>query len=315
MVNLKCHAAWAPEDGLWSPWVKPILFAQMADVAEPADDPLAQPSGALPSTPGAASSPAAGPAADTAGASAPTAVHAAAAETPRDASPASSPQPVVPATPVGEAALLGVPGLPAMTLRDALVLDLPGEETMDLAFVFARRGFRPVPLFNGTSGPMPVVDVHRVMRALQRGTVALRSIPLRPDSPPAFLLDSLRSGGTLTVGPGRYDNRWVVLPQDMPSGNFLASHGISHVTLVRRGGLQPAADLAHILLRWQEQGLRLSVVDLDARQAGHDVKVSRPSLFRSTWYAAITLLGLRRSNMGGFGAAIPQQVAQSGWYA
>ncbi len=305
MVNLSCYTAWAPEDGLWSPWVKPILFAQMPDVVAPADELPDESPGAMPGAmPGAV--PGAVPAA------VPAAVTGTPSTMPSDGQLAVA---STPPAPTPEAALLGVPGLPAMSLREALVLDLPGEESMDLAYVFARRGFRPVPLFNGTSGPKPVVDVHRIMRGLQRGTVALRALPLRPDAPPAFLLDALRNGSALAVAPGRYDNRWVVLPQDMPSGSFLARHGISHVTLVRRGGLQPAPDLAHILLRWQEAGLRLSVVDLDGRLAAHEVKVARPSRFRTTWYAAITLLGLRRNNMGGFGAPIPEQVAQSGWYA
>jgi hypothetical protein len=258
MVNLACHAAWAPEDGLWTPWVKPILFAQMPEVPVPPEVPEGTPMAAL-----------------------------------------------------------DVPRLPVASRREALILDLPGAETMELALALARRGFRPVPLFNGTSGPAPVVDVGAVTRELLRGAGMLRHAHLPSDAPPAFLLDAMRAGGAEGAGgagPGRYDNRWIVLPQDMPSGTFLLGHGVERVTLLRRGGLEPARDLAHVLLRWQEAGLKLAVVDLGSRQVAGDVTVRRPSMFRSTWYAAVALLGLRRHNMGGFGAPVPEQVAHRGFY-
>jgi hypothetical protein len=32
------------------------------------------------------------------------------------------------------------------------------------------------------------------------------------------------------------------------------------------------------------------------------------------WYVAIALFGLRRSNVGGFGAMIPEQTSRGGFY-
>ena len=55
-----------------------------------------------------------------------------------------------------------------------------------------------------------------------------------------------------------------MLPQDFPSAAFLGNHGIKEVTLIQRGGLTPATDLSHVLLRWREGGIRLRAIDLDS---------------------------------------------------
>jgi hypothetical protein len=75
-----------------------------------------------------------------------------------------------------------------------------------------------MPLFNGTSGPAAVIDVGRLTRALAAGAPAIRGYRLPPDAPPAFLLDSRRNEPATPPAPGAYDNRWVVLAQDFPSG-------------------------------------------------------------------------------------------------
>jgi len=45
-----------------------------------------------------------------------------------------------------------------------------------------------------------------------------------------------------------------------------------------------------------------------------NIKVSRPSWFRLAWYAAVTVLGLRRSNVGGFGSTVPEETSRGGYY-
>jgi hypothetical protein len=75
-----------------------------------------------------------------------------------------------------------------------------------------------------------------------------------------------------------------------------------------------SADLAHVLRRWQEHGLTLRVIDIGTGRIADGVTVPRPSRFKRVWYAAVALLGLRRSNVGGFGSTIPEQTARSGFY-
>lgn len=206
------------------------------------------------------------------------------------------------------------PGL-SMTIDTAAaaIVDLPGPESVATGLWLAERGFCPVPLFNGTSGPSPVIDVDAIARALLGGAARLAARPMSALAPPAFLLDSRRLGPG-SVAPGRYDNRWVALPQDFPSGAFLASRGIRSAVLIRRDGVGVPPDLAHVLARWAEHGLVLRVVDAGTGQVADAVTVPRPSRFRLAWYAATALLGLRRSNVGGFGATVPEQTGRSGFY-
>ena len=112
--------------------------------------------------------------------------------------------------------------------------------------------------------------------------------------------------------PGKFDNRWVVFPQDFPSATFLRSRGVADVLLIHAGG-RVQEDLAHVLLRWQQGGLRIlsaSPSDISTRE----LTVTPPSWFRRAWYRAITAARLRRNNAGGFGAVIPVRSGGGGHY-
>jgi hypothetical protein len=207
-----------------------------------------------------------------------------------------------------------LPTMPGVESSSAVIVDLPGAEAVTAGLSLAKRGFRPVPLFNGTSGPSPVIDVGPTIRALRAGTELLKASAVSPEAPPAFLLDSRRNASPTESPPGSYDNRWVVLPQDFPSGALLASRGIRSATLIQRGGLTIAGDLAHVLRRWQDGGIHVRVIDLAAGHTPTDVSVPKPSGFKLAWYAAVALLGLRRSNVGGFGSAVPEHASRSGFY-
>lgn len=196
----------------------------------------------------------------------------------------------------------------------ALVVDLPGPESVFVGLALAARGFRPVPLFNGTSGPMAVVDNGPLLAALGAGAAVLQTSALKPDARPAFLLDSRRLDPIGAGEPGRYDNRWVVLPQDFPSATFLASQHITDVTVIQRGGTTPMQDLVHVLRRWQDAGMRIRGIDLATNDVRDPLDVPTPTWFRRAWYAMLAIAGLRRSNVGGFGSMVPEQTRSSGFY-
>jgi hypothetical protein len=186
----------------------------------------------------------------------------------------------------------------------ALIVDLPGSESVLGGLAIAERGWRPVPLFNSTTGPAPLVDVRPIAQQLYSGSWILREIRIPPEAPPAFLIDADRMKGTPV--PGRYDNRAIVLPQDFPSGTLLRSKRIDEALLIRRGGTSFGEDLSHVLVRWQEAGIRLSVLDLQAGGDPEQLRVGPPRLFRRAWYGVVALFGLRRNNVGGFGGLIPE---------
>jgi hypothetical protein len=207
-----------------------------------------------------------------------------------------------------------VPGLPVTWHQTAIILDLRGDESVRVGLALAARGFRPVPLFNGTTGLNPVVATEDLVSALGAGAAILKTLSLAAEARPAFLLDANRRDPSPGSLAGRYDNRWIVLPQDFPSAGYLKSQGISSCTLIQRGPHDPAEDLAHVLLRWQQAGITIRSVELQTRRVIEPLIITPPSSFRRAWYAAIALLGLRRSNVGGFGANIPQHQSRSGFY-
>jgi hypothetical protein len=197
----------------------------------------------------------------------------------------------------------------------ALVVDLPGEESVFAGLALARRGFRPVPLYNATHGGRPLLDVAAIGRWLEPGISVLRDASLPADAPPAFLLDSARRGEKLQAAPGAWDNRWIAFPQDFPSAALLQSRAVRSAVLVQRGAREPQVDLAHVLLAWQKAGLVVQSLDLAAPAPPAAIDVREPGLFRRAWYRAIALLGLRRGFVGGFGAQIPEPSSgRSGFY-
>lgn len=186
----------------------------------------------------------------------------------------------------------------------ALVLDLPGGEAVRLGARLAGAGFRPVPLFNGTHGPSPVIPTEDIARALAAGALAVRTSGAPLDAPPAFLLDARRMPAAQPT-PGQFDNRWLVFPQDFPSAAFLGAHGVRAVLVVRAADESIPEDLAHVLLRWQQAGLALHVRALAPGAATRELAVAKPRGFRTLWHRILAVMRLKRNSTGGFGAVVP----------
>lgn len=148
---------------------------------------------------------------------------------------------------------------PARSPRDlAVIVDLPGVQSVGAGLALASLGFQPVPLY--TSLPWVrvfpsqrlAVETWPVVRAL---AVGARLLP-RPDSasPPAFLLDSRR----LTGGPSDLlDNRTVISWSDFPTPEQLRQSGIARVMVWGA----PAWDVAMVLRQWRSAGLPLLATD------------------------------------------------------
>lgn len=202
----------------------------------------------------------------------------------------------------------------------AVILDLPGDQAVRLSLTLASRGFRPVPLIDGSPGPqipsiLPglnvarstgaaaiAVDMRQTLRWLCIGAAQLTSLNISPNASPAFLLDASRIGSGLNFGPEVFDNRWKTFPQDFPSAKFLLEHGIRRILLIQNSVAQPVEDLSHVLLRWQDGGLAIFAARAVALDAATAITIKRPSQFRALWHRALALLGLRRAPAGGFGA-------------
>jgi hypothetical protein len=196
----------------------------------------------------------------------------------------------------------------------AIVVDMPGMESVSLSLSLAERGFRPVPLYNTNSGRFAVLNVEGIRSFLFDAAPHLARMTIAPDATPVFMLDAARSKGGLYPSPGSFDNRWVVFAQDFPSANFLLSQGIQQVLLLQRGGDRPQDDLAHVLHRWQEAGIRLQANDPYDAQPPVEMRVNKPSGFKSFLHRALVMAKFRRNSAGGFGGVIPQPSSGGGGF-
>jgi len=189
-----------------------------------------------------------------------------------------------------------------------IILDLPCQDGVEEGLSLAQNaGYRPVPLYNGVNGPNNsnmIVDVRDIVSALYKGADILSELNLSPDAPPVFLLDSNRMKGR-GKEKGKYDNRWCIFPQDMPSGSFVLKQGIKKI-IMRTHDNKIQDDLSHILCRYQEQGIKIY------RSNGIELAVSRPSQFKSLMYRFQAICGLSRNATGGFGVQIPEETQSSG---
>ena len=194
----------------------------------------------------------------------------------------------------------------------AVIVDVAGAEPVRIGLVLARMGYQPVPLFNSHEAKGMVVDMGVIANWLGFGAKTLRECALKSDAPPAFLLNADRlDGGGKAQDPGRYDNRWCVVPQDMPSARFLADAGITKVVLVAE---TVRDDLSHILCRYQEAGIAILRTS-NVQTAPMPITVTKPRFFyRSFVYRLQAYIGLRRNSAGGFGAIVPDPGSSGGYY-
>src|SRR5262245_33063741 len=201
---------------------------------------------------------------------------------------------------------LDVSALPRSNERTAIVVDVEGTLALSYGLALAKRGFQPVPLFNVCAGPMAIVPVDDLQAALVAAGPDLAAIMVPDAAPPAFLLDANRQKDSSPAQPGQFDNRWMTFPQDFPSGHLLRSREIDSAVIVQDSADQPREDLAHVLLRWQESGIRIALQDTRIASPPQAITVARPRGYRALWYRALAMLGLRRNSAGGFGVVIPQ---------
>jgi len=189
----------------------------------------------------------------------------------------------------------------------AVVVNMPAAKSVYMGLALAQIGFRPVPLFNAAHGPNAVVNMAVVTRALQNGADLLNGLHITGQAAPAFLIDSQRMGSR-TPAPGDFDNRWIVFPQDLPSGTFLQSHAI-HTVLLIQSSASLDEDLGHVLSLWKRSGLKLlrsgpGPVDSIFPLETHEIRSF--DLLRAAFMAKLMLVRrLRRANSGGFGAVVP----------
>lgn len=138
----------------------------------------------------------------------------------------------------------------------ALIVDLPGAESVEVGIALAKEGYRPIPIFNGTieqPGSRSTVDNQSVGMGLIAGAAALQEIELKDDAKPVFLLDSNRLHRhriDVTV----FDNSWDIYPQDMPSADYFLKNDIHKIVVI---GDRICMDLKKILYGYQKKKMEI----------------------------------------------------------
>lgn len=142
------------------------------------------------------------------------------------------------------------------TKETAVLVDLPGVESVKEGLALAKKGFRPIPIFNGTAeqqGAKATSDNQSAGDALAIGAVVLAGIEIKEDAYPAFLTDRNRLQ-RFKMNVSVFDNSWDVYYQDLPSAEYLSDNGIKKVIVV---GRNVAGDLKKILYSYQKKGIEI----------------------------------------------------------
>ncbi len=142
--------------------------------------------------------------------------------------------------------------LPQAYADAAIIVDLPGDESVEEGIALAGIGYRPIPIYNGTieqAGARATVDNHSVGVALCRGAEKLREMEISNDALPAFLTDSNRMN-RFKMEAELFDNSWDVYAQDLPTAEYFLNEGIHKIIVVSD---DISKDLKKILYEFQKK--------------------------------------------------------------
>lgn len=138
----------------------------------------------------------------------------------------------------------------------AIFIDLPGKESIELSIDLAYKGYRPIPLFNGTdeqNGAQATTDTYLIESSLINGAKKLKDIHLKNDANPAFLLDYFRTN-RYRAKESIFDNSWDLYKQDIPSAQYFKRNGINKIIIVSK---EIQKDLKKIFLNFQDNDIKL----------------------------------------------------------
>lgn len=138
----------------------------------------------------------------------------------------------------------------------AIIVDLPGAESVMEGLALANVGYRPIPIYNGTveqPGARATVDNQTVGVALKWGAGILAEIDVSDDALPAFLTDSNRMH-RFKMDDTIFDNSWDVYPQDIPTAEHMLNNGIKKIVIVAD---KFSRDLKKVLYSYQKKKIEI----------------------------------------------------------
>lgn len=159
----------------------------------------------------------------------------------------------------------------------AIIVDLPGCDSIMEGIALAKIGYRPIPIYNGTNeqeGSMATTDNHSIVAGLIWGIKELEKINLDDNAPPVFLLDTNRMN-RFKMNISVFDNSWDIYNQDIPSAEFFIKNGINKI-IVR--GKKMQTDLKKILYNFQKKGIRILISD--GYEEAREIKIKKPFIIQ-----------------------------------
>lgn len=192
--------------------------------------------------------------------------------------------------------------------RQALVIELPGGESVRYGSLLAGLGYRPVPVFSSAPSEWEkipsAVDIDEVIAALGEEAPAIAAADFPADAPPAFLIDSRRQAPGLKLTSNFFDNRSALFASDFPSKDTLAKYGIARTLIVRDRANIATSDLEHALDPWRRAGLPISAIDLDGAQL--PIRWPAAGVLGSLLHRVRLFVTLRPNERGGYGRFVPE---------
>jgi hypothetical protein len=116
----------------------------------------------------------------------------------------------------------------------AIIVDLPGTQSVEVGILLTQYGYRPIPIYNGTvqqKGSRATTDNSLITSALVWGASKLSDVELEDDASPAFLTDSNRMH-RLRIDDSIFDNSWDVYHQDLPSEEYFIKNDIQKILVI-----------------------------------------------------------------------------------
>ena len=137
----------------------------------------------------------------------------------------------------------------------AIIIDINGIDSIKEGIELAKIGYRPIPIFNGTSSNNALSTTNNkvIEPLLIWGALELKKIKLKDNALPVFLLDDNRLN-RYKINRGIFDNSWDVYYQDLPSSKYFLNNNIDKI-LVRANKINK--DLNKILYDYQKNNLKI----------------------------------------------------------
>lgn len=143
----------------------------------------------------------------------------------------------------------------------AVIVDLPGDESVEIGLALAKLGYRPIPIYNGTieqKNARATVDNQTVGAALLHGAKLLEQMEIKDDALPVFLLDKNRLN-RFKLDVSVFDNSWDVYPQDLPSADYFLQNGIQKIIVISN---TLSRDLKAIFRKFRKKGIRIRLINI-----------------------------------------------------